>query len=261
MNTIAIRRAAAEDKEEWLRMRQALWPHHSPEELLPEMETLLAGRWTPVFVALRADGRLGGFVEGGLRPYADGCDTGPVGYIEGWYVDEDLRRQGVGRALIQALETWAREQGCAEMASDTWLDNETSRAAHLALGYAEAERLIHFAKPLGASPVGLRAQGRSLQDLTRLMHTFVASKGWYESHSPRPQTPKNLAISLALETAEALEHFQWRESAQDAPALALELADISLYLLQLASVCGIDLEQAVLDKLALNAGREWKEES
>jgi len=257
MTHLLIRRATPADTEDWLRMRLALWPHHSPQELLPEMETLLAERWSPVFVAARPSGGLGGFVEGGLRRYADGCDSSPVGYIEGWYVDEDLRRQGVGRALVAALERWAREQGCTNMASDTWLDNETSRAAHLALGYTESERLIHFCKPI-AETGSTAANGRSLDELTALMDNFVRSKGWYAAESQRPQTPKNLAISLALESAEALEHFQWRETPADKNALAAELADISLYLLQLASISGVDLEQAVLDKLALNAAREWR---
>jgi aminoglycoside 6'-N-acetyltransferase I len=103
---------------------------------------------TPVFVAQRANGKLGGFLEGGTRKYADGCDSSPVGYIEGWYVDEDLRRSGVGGLLVSAMEAWARDQGLTEMGSDTWLDNETSIAAHTRLGYIEMERLVHFAKKL-----------------------------------------------------------------------------------------------------------------
>jgi NTP pyrophosphatase (non-canonical NTP hydrolase) len=89
------------------------------------------------------------------------------------------------------------------------------------------------------------------------MHAFVASKGWYEDDSPKPQTPRNLAISLAIESAEILEHFQWREDVGDREALAEELADVGLYLLQLASIAGIDLEQAILDKLAHNRDRDW----
>lgn len=89
------------------------------------------------------------------------------------------------------------------------------------------------------------------------MHAFVASKGWYDPDSPKPQTPRNLAASLAIEAAEVLEHFQWREEAAVPAELAGELADVALYLLQLASVSGIDLEQAILDKLALNHTREW----
>lgn len=89
------------------------------------------------------------------------------------------------------------------------------------------------------------------------MHTFVASKGWYDPDSPKPQSPRNLAASLSIEAAEVLEHFQWRQETDDRVALAGELADVALYLLQLASITGIDLEQAILDKLALNQTREW----
>jgi len=96
-----------------------------------------------------------------------------------------------------------------------------------------------------------------LQQLSDEMHRFVAAKGWYEAESPRPQTPRNIATSLAIEAAEVLEHFQWGEQTSDRPELAAELADVALYLLQLASLCGIDLEQAVLDKLKVNYGRTW----
>lgn len=96
-----------------------------------------------------------------------------------------------------------------------------------------------------------------LKELEARMHQFVAAKGWYDPDSPKPQTPRNLAASLAIEAAEVLEHFQWREAVKEPQALAGELADVALYLLQLASVCQIDLEQAILDKLALNHTREW----
>ncbi len=78
----------------------------------------------------------------------DGCRTRNVGYIEGWYVEAAHRRQGVGAALVRAAEEWARAQGCQEMASDCFEDNAVSLASHLALGYTEKERLIHFAKEL-----------------------------------------------------------------------------------------------------------------
>ena len=96
-----------------------------------------------------------------------------------------------------------------------------------------------------------------LKELETMMHSFVAGKGWYAPDSPKPQTPRSLAISLALEAAEVLEYFQWREETSDPEALAGELADVALYLLQLASLSGIDLEQAIVDKLAQNHRREW----
>ena len=96
-----------------------------------------------------------------------------------------------------------------------------------------------------------------LHDLTEAMHRFVSAKGWYEPGTLRPQTPRNLAISLNLEASEVLEHFQWREESLNQAELASELADVALYLLQLASISGIDLEQAILHKLELNYHRSW----
>jgi aminoglycoside 6'-N-acetyltransferase I len=148
MTDIIIRRAQPEDKPEWLRVRLLLWPEHTEAEMLAEMDDILANDEQPVFVAARKSGGLGGFLEGGTRKYADGCDTSPVGYIEGWYVDEDLRQKGVGSRLVEAMESWARERGLSEMGSDTWLNNETSITAHQHLGYRDVERLVHFAKKL-----------------------------------------------------------------------------------------------------------------
>ena len=99
-----------------------------------------------------------------------------------------------------------------------------------------------------------------IKQLTDEMNHFVRSKGWYDENSKRPQTPRNLSISLALEAAEILEHFQWRDEVQDKEQLAGELADVALYLLELASVTGIDLEQAMLQKLGVNKTREWDQD-
>jgi NTP pyrophosphatase (non-canonical NTP hydrolase) len=96
-----------------------------------------------------------------------------------------------------------------------------------------------------------------IQQLTKKMQELVASKGWDQPGSKRPQTPRNLAISLAVEAAEILEHFQFREQPKQKEDLAEELADVALYLLQLSAVSGIDLEQAILDKLEVNITRQW----
>jgi aminoglycoside 6'-N-acetyltransferase I len=143
-----IRPIEAADFDEWLRLRLALWPDHTADEHRAEMQQIAGESLSPVFVADRGNGRLSGFLEAGLRKYADGCDTSPVGYIEGWYVDVDVRQQGLGRALMQAAEQWAITHGCTEIASDCLIDNEVSYRAHLAIGYLETERLIHFKKDL-----------------------------------------------------------------------------------------------------------------
>lgn len=143
-----IRRAAPEDKQEWIRMRQGLWPDAPLEYLNFDLDELLADPDAAVFVASDSHGQLIGLIEAGLRAYGEGCETTPVGYIEAWYVDPHVRGQKLGRELVQIAEQWAREKGCTEMASDTWLENDVSIAAHLKLGYWEAERLVHFVKRL-----------------------------------------------------------------------------------------------------------------
>jgi NTP pyrophosphatase (non-canonical NTP hydrolase) len=97
-----------------------------------------------------------------------------------------------------------------------------------------------------------------IKTLETAMHEFVEGKGWYKPDSLHPQTPKNLAISLVLEAGEVLEHFQWGDDAPDKAELAGELADVMLYLLQIASLYRIDLGEAVMDKLKTNHGRTWK---
>jgi len=96
-----------------------------------------------------------------------------------------------------------------------------------------------------------------IKDLESRMHEFVEGKGWYEVGSPKKQSPRNLAVSLMIEAAEVLEHSQWREQPVDLTDLSDELADVALYLLQLSSVLDIDLESAILNKLAKNQERDW----
>ena len=141
-----IRPVEPGDYDEWLRMRLLLWPEHSPEELRVEMVEIASDRTNATYVAVRLDGSLGGFIETSQRKYAEGCRTSPVGYIEGWYVDPDLRARGVGRELVHAAESWAKASGLSEMASDCELEHQVSLNAHLALGYEEVERLIQFRK-------------------------------------------------------------------------------------------------------------------
>jgi NTP pyrophosphatase (non-canonical NTP hydrolase) len=94
----------------------------------------------------------------------------------------------------------------------------------------------------------------TIRGLTMAFQDLIAKAGWYDASSTKQQKPRNLAISLSLEAAEVLEHFQWDETF-DAEALGAELADVALYLVQLAHVCGIDLQQAIEDKLAVNYDR------
>ena len=143
-----VRRFADDDWGEWLRMSQALFPDEPREGLELGMGDFRTRADAAVFIAERDDGSACGFVEAGARPYADGCETSPVGYVEAWYVDPDVRRQGIGRALLAAAEDWARGMGYHEMASDALLDNVVSHQAHLRSGYSEVDRVVQFRKTL-----------------------------------------------------------------------------------------------------------------
>ncbi len=136
------------DWPDWLRMTRALFSEYSEEELVRGMREFRTRSDADVFVAERDDGSIAGFVEVGTRPYADGCETSPVGYVEAWYVDPDARRIGYGRALLEAAEDWARRKGYSEMGSDARLDNEISHAAHRRAGYTEVDRILQFRKVL-----------------------------------------------------------------------------------------------------------------
>lgn len=138
------------DWPEWLRLSLALFPPHSADDLATGMRSFRSRDDADVFVVERAGGSLAGFIEVGARPYADGCDTSPVAYIEAWYVDADVRRTGHGRALLDAAEEWARGRGYREMASDAQLDNTISHAAHRAAGFEEVDRVVQFRKSLYA---------------------------------------------------------------------------------------------------------------
>jgi len=144
---VKIRRVSQEDKLEWFRMRKGIWPEAPDEYLNFDMDEILVN--DDYFVVFACDGdKPIGLTEVQIREYGEGCETSPVGYIEGWFVQEEYRGRGVVGVMTQASENWVREKGCTEMASDTWLDNEPSIRAHLKMGYYEAERLVHFVKRL-----------------------------------------------------------------------------------------------------------------
>ena len=151
MDPIHVRPATPADSADWLRMRVALWPEGTASEHAAEIDQFFAGTLSnPLAVLLAVDeaGRAVGFAELSIRNYAEDCETDRVAYLEGWYVDAEWRRRGVGRALVSAAEAWARAQGCTEFGSDALLDNETSAAAHRALGFEETVQIRCFRKPL-----------------------------------------------------------------------------------------------------------------
>lgn len=133
----AVRLIRAADRAQVAEWKRALWGDDGVDD---ESET--------VFVWASESGALGGFLSLSVRPWADGCDEAPVPYVEGWYVAEGLRRQGIGRALVHAAEAWAREAGFGELGSDARLDNPVGIRAHRRLGFMPTEQLQLFCKRL-----------------------------------------------------------------------------------------------------------------
>ena len=149
---MVIRAAKPEDAAALAKLLHALWPDATAQEHAQELESILAGRAMgilPLTLLVAEAQSLVGFAGVGLRSCADGCDRSrPVGYLEGWYVVPEWRGKGVGRSLLAAAEDWAREQGCHEMASDTWIDNLDSQRAHEALGFEVVDRCVNYRKRL-----------------------------------------------------------------------------------------------------------------
>jgi aminoglycoside 6'-N-acetyltransferase I len=144
---ITIQSPSPQQTQEWLILRKKLW-HTCPEEKhLREMEEYLQSAIKKVFIAYESAIPVG-LIEVSLREYAEGCSSSPVGYIEGWFVEDAYRRKGVGRLLMDVAETWAHEQGCTQLASDAELNNTTSIDAHKRLGFKTYNQLVHFIKDI-----------------------------------------------------------------------------------------------------------------
>jgi len=149
-HNLVIRQIQPEDASTWERMRQLLWPSPPGEHAGEIAQFFDAPRNNPaeVLMAFAESGEPIGFAELSIRPYAEDCYSGRVAYLEGWYVNAASRNKGIGTALVKAAEEWGRTQGCVEIASDTEIENESSAAAHKALGFSETVRIICFRKSL-----------------------------------------------------------------------------------------------------------------
>ena len=137
-----VRKAEIGDRTGLIRLRKALWPDVSTDLHGREIDAMFdqKERFT-IFVASQNNGKPAGFIECSLREVpADGCEFILVGYIEGWYVEQRYREHGIGRALMEHAESWARGHGAREMHSDADPENTGSLKAHAALGYEEYDR-------------------------------------------------------------------------------------------------------------------------
>lgn len=143
-----LKEATISEVKEAAQLALLLWPDHTLEEFVQEMKNFISQPDAKVILAYH-DNEAIGFAQCQLRyDYVEGTSSSPVGYLEGLYVKESFRRQGIAKQLVQACEDWAKEKGCSEFASDCELENEESLAMHLKLGFSEANRVICFKKAL-----------------------------------------------------------------------------------------------------------------
>ena len=125
-----------------------LWPEHSIEDVTKIVKEYIEGDDTAIFVHVLDDVLVGIALTCLRNDYVEGCETSPVGYLEGIFVDEEYRNIGIGKVLCHECEQWAKNKGCTEFASDCELTNDLSFKFHLAIGFNEENRIIHFKKTI-----------------------------------------------------------------------------------------------------------------
>jgi aminoglycoside 6'-N-acetyltransferase I len=147
---VKIREIVERDRCDWARLRDALWPGSLSDHDAETRKYFENPSDVPIIFVAEVDGRVVGFLELDYRKYAPGCSSSPVPFIEGWYVEPEFQRRGIGRALVDAAIARARAAGHLEIASDAELENADGVAAHRALGFEEVERVVCFRRSLGA---------------------------------------------------------------------------------------------------------------
>ena len=150
MVIVVVRRAREADRTTWRTMRMALWPDGRDDDHQAGIAASLEGDHLACFVACRGEEMLG-FAEASIRQDpVNGCETSPVGFLEGIFVEPTHRRSGVAHALLGAVEHWAAAHGCSELGSDSEIDNANGQSFHRGVGFEERERVICYRKPIGA---------------------------------------------------------------------------------------------------------------
>ncbi len=149
MVQIVITPYAKSDYEDWLQMSLDLFKDYPPEDTELDLKRVLGKGNYQTFMAKNGEANIG-FVTASIRSdYVEGASSFPVGYMEAIYVKSDYRKHGVARNLYEKVESWALENGCLEMGSDTWLWNKAAQKFHAQLGFRKEDVLVHYIKSIG----------------------------------------------------------------------------------------------------------------
>ena len=131
----------------WAEARCQLWPSGERESHENEIRDFLRSDSFRAWGAWISS-ELVGFIEVYLRPFANGCESRPVPFVEGIWVRSSFRKNGVSAALLREAEQWAKAGGFSEIGSDADIDNELSYNVHRKWGFEETERVVYFRKSL-----------------------------------------------------------------------------------------------------------------
>lgn len=145
---VELRAILSADRPQWLALRHALWPDNDLAELGREINEYDPGNPKTTAIGAFDGDRLVAFAEASVRSWGDGCDTAPVGWLEGIYVAPERRGSGIARRLVAAVENWTRDKGLVELGSDAVIENQTSIARHAQWGFEETKRVVMFRKRL-----------------------------------------------------------------------------------------------------------------
>ncbi len=149
MNSITVKVMLPEEMSVWGMMRSKLWPDCLAEDNTQDFAQFVAKTSATKMVFLAFNDQIAiGFAEVSERNYAEGCSNQPVAYLEGWYVEPEFQRRGIGHMLVEKTVNWARAQGYQHLASDTDLHNVMSQSAHMKAGFIETGRAVTFAMNL-----------------------------------------------------------------------------------------------------------------
>lgn len=138
-----------DDFSRWLEYREKLYGGLGPSFHRIEMDLIHASPEATAFLCVTDQGACAGLLEVSLRNFVDGCLGGPVGYIEGLYLDPEFRGMGLGRKVVEFAAEWFREQGCHDMATDAEQDNLHAQAFFAHIGFTETFRIVEFRRSLG----------------------------------------------------------------------------------------------------------------
>lgn len=145
--------SAGADRQDWVRIRHELYQDGEAvlDAQLAQLQAL--GVIYVAFLARTVEGVTIAFAEAALRPYANGCESSNVAFLEGIYVQPAFRGRGLARRLVGEVENWARSRGCVEIGSDARLENTISHEMHIALGFKETGKTVNYCRRLD---LGLR---------------------------------------------------------------------------------------------------------